>query len=344
MERVMAILLQHFSQHEDLEIHLLLIGRKREVLQDIPGQIRIHKPSWSFNNRLRTWHTLKTLVFIRQKAKSVNPDVVLSFGEMWNNLVLIALVNLPYPVYISDRSEPEKDLGRLQNWLRDKLYPSATGYIAQTEQARKVALKNEWNGNVRVIGNPISQVICPHEAKEKMVLSVGRLIPTKHFDRLIHVFQKCQAKEWKLVIVGGDAKKMQLSRQLELQVRELSMKDQIMLEGAQQDVRHYYCRSTIFAFMSTSEGFPNALAEAMAAGCACIAYDCIAGPSDIIDDGINGFLIPEGDENLYISKLKFLMEDANLRQKFGEAAQVKMKKFEASKIAKRFYDFITEGL
>jgi GalNAc-alpha-(1->4)-GalNAc-alpha-(1->3)-diNAcBac-PP-undecaprenol alpha-1,4-N-acetyl-D-galactosaminyltransferase len=81
----------------------------------------------------------------------------------------------------------------------------------------------------------------------------------------------------------------------------------------------------------------------MAAGCACIAYDCIAGPSDIIDDGVNGFLIPEGDHELYKEKLKLLMEDKGLRERFGKAAREKMKQFDAEKITQRFLDFMLEG-
>lgn len=95
--------------------------------------------------------------------------------------------------------------------------------------------------------------------------------------------------------------------------------------------------------MSTSEGFPNALGEAMAAGCACIAYDCVAGPSDIIDDGINGFLIPMGNEVLFQRKLKILMENHDLRVEFGAEAKNKMKQFRADKIADNYFEFITSN-
>jgi glycosyltransferase involved in cell wall biosynthesis len=57
-----------------------------------------------------------------------------------------------------------------------------------------------------VIGNPIRNWPRDEEQKENIVLSVGRLIKTKHFDDLIRMFVELNVPGWKLMIVGGDAK------------------------------------------------------------------------------------------------------------------------------------------
>ena len=132
MERVMAHLIQEFSTYEKVEVHVILIGNKREVKYNLPNSVTIHKPEWEFNNDNRFWHTLKTVAFIRKKPKEINPNTVLSFGEMWNNLLLIASLGLHLNIYFSDRSRPDKKWGRVHDFLRQKLYKNAMGIISQT--------------------------------------------------------------------------------------------------------------------------------------------------------------------------------------------------------------------
>jgi len=338
----MSILLEEFSKYKAVELHLVLIGRSRNIEWEIPAAVSIHIPKWRFNNQKRHWHTVKTLTFIRNTVNMIQPDRILSFGEIWNNLVLLALYGTSFPVYVSDRSTPNKDLGRLQNFLRQKLYSTAAGFIAQTRQAGEVAEKRKWNSNIEVIGNPVPEM--PQGAhNQNTVLTVGRLIPTKNVDRLLSMFKSvAEGNIWRLQIIGGNAKRGELLEKYIQQVQDWGWENRIQLLGQQKDIISYYQSAKIFAFTSASEGFPNALAEAMAAGCACIAYDCIAGPADMIDDGINGFLIPMGDEEQYKNKLQLLMEDASLRNRFGKEATKKMEGFEASKIAARFYKIITK--
>lgn len=340
MERVMSILLNDFVQREQVVVTLLLIGRDRVVEFDLDKNIQIIKPEFTFDHTKRNWSTLKTMWFIRTNIQRIQPDCILSFGEMWNNLVLVSLKGKKNKVYISDRSQPNKNLGRLHNTLRNQLYPSASGFIAQTSQAATIAKNNNWNKNITIIGNPIRVLDLPEVEKENMVLTLGRLIPTKNVDQLINIFSNINNPDWRLQVVGGNAKQLNLLGQYTTQVETLGKTKQIKLLGEQKDVEYYLAKSKIFAFMSTSEGFPNALGEAMAAGCACIAYDCVAGPADIIDDGVSGFLIPLEDHQLYQKRLSELMADEDLRLRFGKAAVEKMKRFSSGKITQRYLDFI----
>jgi GalNAc-alpha-(1->4)-GalNAc-alpha-(1->3)-diNAcBac-PP-undecaprenol alpha-1,4-N-acetyl-D-galactosaminyltransferase len=341
MERVMSLILNKFSENEN-ELHLVLFGRNREINYAIPDSIIIHFPSFSYDSSSRITFTFKSLFFIRNTIKTIKPDTILSFGEYWNNLVLLALFKLKYPVYISDRSQPNKNLGTVQNKLRDILYPTATGYIAQTVKAKEIAAKNNWNKNITVIGNPINQVAKQTlDRRENIIITVGRLIPTKHIDELIEIFSTINDSTWELIIVGGNAKSLNLLDQYQNQVQKLGLEKQIKFSGNTSDVSLYYEKAKIFAFTSSSEGFPNAIGEALAYGLAVIAYDCIAGPADLITDGVNGLLIEERNDKLYIDKLRTLMIDESLRERMGVEAIEKIKNFDADIISQKFFRFIT---
>lgn len=344
MERVMALLANDFAGRANLEVHIILIGRKRDAVYQLSDSISVHKPEFEFNNNRRRIDTIKTITFLRSEVMNIKPDVILSFGEIWNNLVLISLKGINIPIFVSDRSEPGKDLGRFHNYLRNKLYPNAYGYIAQTLKAKEVCLANGWNSNIKVIGNPIREIACDnHTKKENIVLSVGRLIETKHFDQLIKMFVEIDNPNWKLMIAGGDAKKQNLSNELKGLVQELNVEDQVILEGEQKDIDSYYCSSKIFAFTSSSEGFPNVIGEALSAGLPVVAYDCVAGPSDMIEDGKNGYLVPLFDQKIFKNRLQLLMEDAELRTKMSKNAPPSKTYYDVRNIADQFFEFITSS-
>jgi glycosyltransferase involved in cell wall biosynthesis len=345
MERVMAELLKNFSARDGVELHLVLIGKSREIVYDIPETIFIHKPDFPFVNQRRKRDTIRTLFFIRKTIKKIDPDTILSFGEMWNNLVLLALKGLSNPVYVSDRSQPNKDLGRVQNFLREKLYPSAAGYIAQTEKAAEICRKKEWNQNIRVIGNPVRKVKHdPSTEKENIVLTVGRLIPTKHIDMLIRMFTDLNVPDWKLVIVGGNAKRMNLLEELQELVDELGVSDRIFLEGERKNVDDYYNKAKIFAFTSSSEGFPNVIGEALTSGLPVVAFRDTPGLSELITHGVNGFLAPFESRENFQKYLSELMTDDGLRNRLAEKTSLNIGNFSVQDISNAYFNFITNEL
>lgn len=342
MERVMSELARDFSAREDVVLHLVLYGISREVFFPIPENIQVHKPAFSFKNRFRFYYTLKTLFFLRKTIRLIRPRSVLSFGEYWNNFVLLALLGLKYPVFVSDRSQPDRCLSRIHNLLRHWLYPRARGIILQTQKAREIYHQKHRHKNIAVIGNPIR----PFEAnkqklkQEKRVLMVGRLIRTKHQDLLIKMFARVGFPDWSLMIVGYDHLKQQHMDRLKALTRDLGVEEQVVFTGKSDQIEELYLTSSIFAFTSSSEGFPNVIGEAMSAGLPVVAFDCVAGPSEMIRDGENGFLAPLFDESAFESKLEGLMKDEALRKEIGDRARKSISKFSKDKITEEFYQFI----
>ena len=92
MERVMSELIDFFNRKQNLELHLVLFGLSREVFYEISSSVIIHKPAFEFDNKKRFWHTIKTILFIRKTVKKINPTSIFSYGELWNNLVLLSLL------------------------------------------------------------------------------------------------------------------------------------------------------------------------------------------------------------------------------------------------------------
>lgn len=342
MERVMAELAGYFALKSDVELHLLLYGISRGIFYTIPDNIIIHKPLFSFNNKLRLVYTLKTLCFLRITIKKINPDSILSFGEYWNNFVLFSIKGMKYPVFVSDRSQPDKSLGWLHNTLRHWLYPKAKGLVFQTEKAKKIYLSRNKHPNIAIIGNPIKNFNAAKSTikREKIVLMVGRLIKTKHQDKLITMFAKVNAPDWKLMIVGYDHLKQHNMERLRALTKNLNIEQRVIFTGKQDNIEEIYFKSSVFAFTSSSEGFPNVIGEAMAAGLPVVAFDCVAGPSEMITDGHDGYLVPLYDYLQFESKLAQLMMNENLREKLGSNARESIKKFSREQICEAFYSFI----
>lgn len=344
MERVMSELLWHFSTKEELELNLILYGKTRQVFYEIPEGIIIHKPGFRFNDSHRFLHTLRTIGFLRKTILRIKPDTILSYGEYWNNLVLLSLLGLKYPAYVSDRSQPDKSLGRFHDLLRRYLYPRAKGVILQSEKARQVFLGRQKHGNIAVIGNPIRRILpeSDHMEREKNILMVGRLIKSKHQDRLIRIFANLPHRDWKLLLVGYDHLKQKHMERLEALVKDLKLEGRVLLLGKQSGIEEFYLKSSLFAFTSSSEGFPNVIGEAMSAGIPVVAYDCVAGPSEMIRDGRNGFLVPVFDDEQFAERLDVLMSNEEMRIAFGKRAFEDIQNFSISRIGDKYLNFILD--
>lgn len=344
MERVMSELANFLVTDKNLKIHLILMVKK-PIFYKMDHRVNIYEYDFNTNEKLRS--TLKLLQFLRKKVKKIDPISVLSFGSKYNSFVLLSLLGLKFPVYVSDRSNPYRNTyltfkkglagnhdGAVHYFLKQWLYKTAKGLVVQTQKAKEIEKKSLNHKNIIYIPNPIvkNESVLKKCEKEKIIINTGRFIQTKQQELLIDFFYELNIPDWKLVFLG-DGPGLESAKE---KVRKLGLQKRVIFEGTVQNVYDYYNKAEIFAFTSISEGFPNVLGEALNAGLACISFDCVAGPSDLIEHNYNGFLISENDHKAYKKHLKELMLDPGLRLQFKKGAEKYMRKFDRTEILNKF--------
>lgn len=274
--------------------------------------------------------------YLRKKASEINPDYVLSFGDVFNPLVLLALIKLNYPVFISDRTCPYFSYNSLVRFGQKMLYPLSTGYIAQTESAaryKRIQFKNKLN--IKVIPNAIKPVeLFPDLNREQQITYIGRLSKEKGVERLIIAFNKIKNKNWKCVLAGDGPEK----KKLEKLVKILGLHEKVLFLGPIKDIDRLLARSSIFVLPSFREGFPNALVEAMAAGLPSICFDSIP-YQDLIIDGYNGFVVNNNNIEDLTQIIDRLAENDGLRLEIGENAMEIGKRLNVDVIGREYIDF-----
>ncbi len=320
------------------EVHLILLAKSLNFYK-VSDKVVIHNLGFEnrgklqkLNSEIRTFYKLRKL-FIKEM-----PDTCLSFMEKYNIFTILASRKLKLKIFISDRSNPKKRIPFFINYLRIYMYRYATGIVAQTNLAKEILETSTQNKNIQVIPNPVRTVLkYPNIKREKIILNVGRLITEKGQKYLIEAFSKLNEPEWKLIILGEGA----LRQDLESQIEAYNLKDQVIMPGTVSNVDEWLARASIFCFPSVSEGFPNALIEAMAAGLACLSFNCDAGPNEIIDHDKNGLLIPVKDVETLFEQLSFLCNDNEKRLKLGLKA-IEIREFlNSNKIANNYLDFFS---
>lgn len=199
--------------------------------------------------------------------------------------------------------------------------------------------KSYWGNleNIQVIPNANSFV--PNgfaKMTNKQVIAVGRYDYQKGFDDLIKAWAIVHKKQadWKLKIYGSGPLKSDLQRL----ICELGLEESVELCPPVQNIEKEYKSSSILAMTSRYEGLPMVLLEGQSCGLPMVSYACKCGPTDIIDEGKNGYLVDEGDIPSFAEKLIFLMENRDLRTQMGLESQVKSKDFSEDVIMKQWTD------
>ncbi|AGP59957.1 glycosyltransferase family 4 protein [Streptomyces rapamycinicus] len=171
----------------------------------------------------------------------------------------------------------------------------------------------------------------PTDGSAPVIAAAGRLVRAKRFDLLIEAFTDVAAKhpDWSLRIYGAGTDKERLQRLIE----ERGLGGRAALMGAVSPIEAEFAKASIVASASDAESFGMTLAEAMRCGIPVVATDCPLGPAEIINDGVDGRLVPMGDRRALAAALSDLVADEPGRRGMGEAARAAARRFDPAHVA-----------
>lgn len=168
------------------------------------------------------------------------------------------------------------------------------------------------------------------ELKNKTVITVGRLDAQKNYGRLIRLWKDIHiaCPDWKLNIFGegGDRK------QLQQQINESGLSDCIFLKGNTSHIKKEYLESSLFVMTSAYEGMPMTMLEAKALGLPVVSFAFPCGPSDLIENGIDGYLVAMNDDAGFVSSMTKVMNNDGLRISMGAKSKEKALNYKSEKI------------
>ncbi len=274
---------------------------------------------------LANWRRVREL---RKALLETNAEHAVSLTDRMNVITLLACRGTKLRPIVSERIDiRHHSMGRLWSWLRRRTYPSAKAIVVQTGSIREAVLPIAGSAPVEVIPNcvwPLEEDTSSGQlgllGDRQWLASVGRFDHQKGFDRLLDAFAQIAERhpDWNLVLIGDGP----LRSELKSQIGSLKLADRVLLPGWVESPWQVLSeQADAYVLSSRYEGFPNALLEAMAAGLCPVAVDCPSGPAEIICDGRNGLLVPNGDVTALAESLNRIMGDDALRGRLANEAR-----------------------
>lgn len=192
---------------------------------------------------------------------------------------------------------------------------------------------------VTVIPNPAEQHNCCYDTTSKIILSAGLLVAIKRFDLIPEIGREIFAKhpDWKWIICGDGSEREVLQEK----ICAYGLEQHILLPGCVTDMAQMYRQSAMYVMTSRMEGLPMVLLEAKSYGLPLVSFDIMTGPSDIIRDGENGYLVEDGNLPEITARILELIENASLRQAFSEKSELDMEKFTIESVVEKWEKLIS---
>lgn len=275
---------------------------------------------------------------VKQLLDKINPDVLIFFTNALFEMKLVKSLHIDIPIVV------ESHCARNTVEPRRK-FPSNVYYSILKKYHEKsvanvdvlVCLTNNdatlWKDikNPIVIPNMINRPITCKKNFENSyrIICVGRLSANKGYDLLIDAWQKIHEKysEWKIDVYGEG----ELEKEIRNKIKKAGITN-IHLKGITDNINKEYLQSDFLVLSSKFEGFGLVLAEAMACGIPCVAFDCPFGPSDVIRDKEDGLLVENGNTVKLAEAISWMIDHDEERLKMGENAKKNIERYYPERI------------
>lgn len=326
------------------EVHLIGITTKQsDVFFKINPQVKYTN---FFDHRARlSKNILKISKMLKKYFRDNEIEVAFGIGISANVFLSLAGKGIPTKVVLCDHTNSITDNRELsqkvQRYVGAKF---ADKIITLTqEDLRNYIKKYSINENkIDYIYNWKEDVLSnvTYNNKSTKIVTVGRFDRQKGYDYLVQVARKVlnEKSDWTWEIYGsGNQDEVDKIREL---IRENNLQDKLFIKGLEKNQELIYGDKGIYVMTSRYEGLPLVLLEAQQYNLPIVSFRCPTGPSEIVEDGVNGFLVDCYDTDKMSVKLLELMEDERLRNSFSLHAKDNMDKFDKNRILNQWIELI----
>ncbi|MCQ2049791.1 MAG: glycosyltransferase [Candidatus Saccharibacteria bacterium] len=281
------------------------------------------------------WH-------IRKQMKSIRPDIAISWRCNAGCFTVLAALGLPLKTVFSERTDPYMETSFLLK-ISSFICGFSDGGVFQTTRARDY-FKRLRNKSV-VIHNPVDEklISCRKEGdvcRRKRIVHVARMyITQKRQDIMLESFKIfLQTHPDYTLSFYGDGPDIDFIKK---RAEELEISDSITFWGSVQNVVEKIKDAKMLVLTSDYEGIPNVIIESFSAGVPVVSTDCSPGGARVlIDDGINGFIVPVRNPGMLAVKMSLLAESEDLVNTFSKEGLKKLRHFSSKDIFESWNNYL----
>ncbi len=190
------------------------------------------------------------------------------------------------------------------------------------------------------IYNPIEAVPLDdvYKCNSKKIVTVGQLLPVKGHDMLVKVAKKVFAvhPDWEWHLYGEGPERENLQKL----INEQGIAKNLKLMGKTNGMNELYKEYAMFVLTSRSEGFAMVNIEAHYAKLPIVSFNCDCGPDEIIQDGINGYLVECFDIDKMADKINYLIENKEVRKRMSDNTMLDKEKLQMKNVIKKWMEIL----